>query len=50
MVVLIIIFGILYNGIFVVDKIGICKFVKEMINCIGRLSGGKDVDIDLGFF
>ena len=31
------------------DKIGTRKLVKETINRIGRLSGGKDVDIDLGF-
>ena len=38
-----------HNGTPAADKIGTRKLVKETINRIGRLSGGKDVDIDLGF-
>ncbi|MCG2073287.1 YSIRK-type signal peptide-containing protein [Staphylococcus epidermidis] len=41
--------GTPHNGTPAADKIGTRKLVKETINRIGRLSGGKDVDIDLGF-
>lgn len=37
------------NMVASITTLGTRKLVKETINRIGRLSGGKDVDIDLGF-
>ena len=41
--------GTPHNGTPAADKIGTRKIVKDVMNRIGRLSGGKDVDVDLGF-
>lgn len=50
MVFMIIILGIFYNGIFVVDKLGLIKFIKDIINRIGKIGGIKVFDLELGFF